>query len=109
MTKHNPYVVTAKVEEEESIKETREAFRAFTELLLFFIERFKDGVQIDDFLALYSDIVVNPEMKALMLTAFEGYQKIPAELKDIDVYESCTLLSDLIAFVPRIVGALKKS
>ena len=39
----------------------------------------------------------------------EKVQTHPAEVKDIDVYEACQLLSDQVAFIPRIVESLKKS
>jgi len=90
------------------IKETREMLQAFNELVIFFVGRFKDGVQFEDFTAFYSDIISNPETKDMMLLAFDRYDQIPAEIKDIDVYEACTLLSDQIAYIPRIVDALKK-
>ena len=91
------------------IKETREVIQAFNELVIFFLGRFKDGVQFEDFTAFYSDIISNPDMKDLMLRAFSNYDQIPAEVKDIDVYEACQLLSDQVAFIPRIVESLKKS
>jgi len=93
---------------EKGIKETREMLQAFNELVIFFVGRFKDGVQFEDFTAFYADIISNEEMKDMMLLAFDRYDQIPAEVKDIDVYEACTLLSDQIAYIPRIVDALKK-
>ena len=91
------------------IKETREVIQAFNELVIFFLGRFKDGVQFEDFTAFYSDIISNPDMKDLMLRAFSNYDQIQAAVKDIDVYEACQLLSDQVAFIPRIVESLKKS
>ena len=91
------------------IKETREVIHAFNELVIFLLGRFKDGIQFEDFTAFYAEIISDPDAKDLMLRAFTNYDLIPAEVKDIDVYEACTLLSDQIAYIPRIVDALKKS
>lgn len=91
------------------IEETREVIKAVNELLLFFIKRFKDGVQYDDFIAFYSEIIADQETKALMVAAFDGYKKIPSEVQDIDVAEACQLLYDQVAQIPRIVEALKKT
>jgi hypothetical protein len=91
------------------IKETKEIMIALNELLIFFLKRFKDGVQYSDFIAFYREIVADPEMKALITKAYEGYNKVPSEVIDIDVNEACELLFDQIAIIPKIVEALKKN
>jgi len=90
------------------IKETKELIAAVNELLIFFLKRFKDGVQYSDFIAFYKEIVSDPETKSLMIKAYEDYSKIPGEVKDIDVQEACELLLDQVSVIPKIVAALKK-
>jgi hypothetical protein len=91
------------------IKETTEALEALNEILLFFVDKFKDGVQIEDFIDFYSDVICDPKTRAVMMKAYEGYKKIPDEIKDIDVLEACALISTQINVVPKILEALRKT
>ena len=90
------------------IKETQEMLDALNEITIFLMRRFRDGVQFEDFTAFYAEIISDPDMKDLMLKAFDGYEQIPGEVDDIDVSEACALSCQQIGFIPRIIGSLKK-
>lgn len=74
------------------IKETKEALIALNEIGLFFALQFKDGVQASDFTALYDKIVTDHDFKLKLLAAYENYNQIPHEVKDIDVGEGLELV-----------------
>ena len=93
--------------EERGIKETKEMMKAINELAMFLIDRFKDGVQMADFVKFYSAMMMDSEMKAMVKKAYDGYEAIPAELKDIDLEEASELISEQISMVPKIIASLR--
>lgn len=93
--------------EEKGIEQTKEMIAAMNELAIFLISRFKDGVQMKDFLAMYTDLLMSSETKAIMKKAYDGYEQIPAEIKDIDLIEATELISEQISLVPMLIASLK--
>ena len=89
------------------IKETKEAFIGVNELSLFLIERLKDGVGIDDAIALFQALTTDEEFKAKLGAAVEGISLVPGELKDLDVSEGMELAVIAISYVPKYVEAFK--
>jgi hypothetical protein len=90
------------------IKETEEALLAVNILSIYLIKQFKDGVQISDFMDLYSKIMSDDDFKSKMMDAYQGVQNIPAELKDLDLQEIIKLTSLQLSFLPEIIDAIKK-
>lgn len=90
------------------IQETKEGLLAVLALALILTKQFKDGAQVTDASELYEKIFKNEEVKAKMLAAYEGYDKIPEEVKDIDYKEAIELLMVASPEVIKIVEALKE-
>ena len=90
------------------IKETKEAFVGVNELSIFLIQRLKDGVSVDDALALFAKLTGDEAFKKVMTDAFNGINQVPAELKAIDLQEGLELASLAISYVPKYVEAFKK-
>ena len=90
------------------IKETKEALIGINEFSLLLAKLFKDGAQFTDFAELFSELTSNEDLKAKMKAAWEDIQKIPAEIKDIDLAEGAELGIIQIGYVPKFIEALKK-
>jgi len=90
------------------IKETQEALKGAGVLLVFILERLKDGVNVDDAIAIFSKFQTDAEFKKVLSEAYDGASKIKGEIKDIDLVEGLALGKDVIDLVPQIIKALKK-
>lgn len=90
------------------IKETKEVMTAMNELSLYLISKFKDGFQVADVTSIVSDMIAGHELKELLSKAGENVKSVPAELKDMDVYESVELVMLQASYVPKIKDALSK-
>ncbi|MHA2122434.1 MAG: hypothetical protein ACW990_14625 [Promethearchaeota archaeon] len=103
MTEEKPEILEQKL----PINDVEDVIVAVNELAILMIKRFKDGVQFDDFVALYSSIMDDEKMKKIMFDAYNGYKNIPAQAKDIDVKEACSLAAIQLKYVPIIVETIK--
>lgn len=90
------------------IKETKEMLEGIHEITLFLITIFKDGVDFSDFGAIWDKITDDADFRAKVEAAYEGYKKIPEELKDLELDEGLELAMDQIKLVPRYVDVLRK-
>lgn len=88
------------------IKETKEALVGVNEVAVHVVKKFKDGVDVQDFISFYNDFVSDPEFKAKLEAAWNGYQAIPEEVKDLDIGEVVELGAVQLSYVPKFVGAL---
>lgn len=93
--------------EKHGINETKELLEALMEMSLVLIDLFKDGVQFKDSIELFQKISSDPVLKAQLVAAYEGYQKIPSEIKDLDAVEGVSLSTCLLAYIPKILERLK--
>lgn len=95
----------------EGIKELKEALLGVNELTLFIISRLQDGFQADDVLALFQKLISDedPELKLAVTKAIEGYDKMPAEVRDIDVGEGLELLDAQVALVNKYLAVFAAS
>lgn len=92
-------------EEKLGIKETKEGLVGVNEISIFLITRFRDGVQFADFTAFWDKLTKDEEFKKVLQDAYDKWQDIPKELRDLDLSEGLSLASLQIAFIPRIVEA----
>ena len=88
------------------IKETKEALVGVNEVALLLAKQLKDGAQFSDFISFYNDYVGNADFKAKLQAAWEGYNAIPDEVKDLDLGEVIELASVEITYVPKIIAEL---
>jgi hypothetical protein len=95
-------------ESKHGIKEFRELLKGVLSVSILMIQRFKDGVQFSDFTEFYSKLTSDEEFKAKMKKAYDGYQQVPNELKDIDAGECLEVACDILDELPAIVEAAKK-
>lgn len=90
------------------IQETKEVLIAANELTLVVIKHVKDGVAVSDIPAIVSEIIASDSFKLALVDAVKGVTNVPAEIKDIDLTEGMELGKVQLAYVPKILEALKK-
>lgn len=90
------------------IKETKEALIGVNEVSLCLAEKFKDGVQFTDFTEFYAKITTDEEFKNKLKAAYDNYQAIPEEIKDVDAGEACELLAVQLDYTPKIIEVFAK-
>lgn len=88
------------------IKETKELLVGANELGLFVVLRAKDGVDFSDGVAFYEKLMSDPDFKAKIVAAYEGYNAIPDEVKDLSVGEVAELAGVQITYLPKFIEAI---
>lgn len=89
-------------------KETREALKAMITVTSFIIERLKDGVGVDDAIALYSKLTADEVFKTKLKDGYEGLDKVREELKDLTTDEITTLGLEVAPEIVQLLLQLKK-
>ena len=90
------------------VKETSEAIIAANEITLLLISRFKDGVDVADFMAMWDKLKNDEDFKEKVQAGFDKYELIPAEASDIDAGEGLDLVSVQVGYVPKFMELFKK-
>jgi len=85
----------------------QEVLLAFMKLSVLMAESFKDGVQVADMPVLLAKMQ-EPQMKSLLLKAYEDIEKVPAEAKDIKLDEFIALFLVLLPEVKELIKAVSK-
>ncbi len=86
-------------------KETKEALQALIAVVGFLAERLKDGVGVDDAVAIFSKLTSDDVFMKKMKAGYEGIDKVGDELKALDT-AALTALGFEIA--PDIIDLLVK-
>lgn len=89
------------------IKETMEMLEGLNELSLFVIQKSKDGLQAKDGVELVEKLLLDADFKSKLSVAIEGINKVPAEIKDLDLNESFQLGKYEFEKIQEMVKALK--
>lgn len=84
-------------------KETKEAIIATVVLGKFVIDRLKDGVDLADVTAMVNALMVDGEFKTKVLAGIDGAEKIPAELKALDLKGAIGMAT----IIPEIITIMK--
>lgn len=93
----------------ESVKETKEMMVGFLKLAALLAVAFKDGVQATDILDVLKKIESDPVLKQALLDAYNGIDKVPAEVKDMSMVEGIELISAALPELAVLIAALKKA
>ena len=92
----------------ESVKETKEALVGMLKVAQMLAVVFKDGVQAQDFAVIMTKIMADEALKQAMVEAYNGVDKVGAEMKDLSLAEAFELLQAGMPEVLKLVEALKK-
>ena len=90
------------------IKELKEALVGVNELAIFIAMRLKDGIGLDDAMAIWSKLSSDEEFKQKMVAAYDGISQVPAEIKDLDLAEGIELAVLQAQMLPALIAAMKK-
>jgi len=90
------------------VKELREAVKGVLVVAVFLMKRFKDGVQFTDFTAFYTALKEDAEFKATLEAAYNGYNQVPDEVKDIDAGETLEVVGEVLEHVDAIIETVKE-
>lgn len=90
-------------------KELKEALVGANALTLYMVGALKDGLQLEDVTDLLDKWKNDEEFKKKLVDAAEGANKIPDEVKDMDVGEGIELAAVQVEFIDDYVEAVKKS
>lgn len=86
-------------EEKYGVQETKEAILALVVLGKFVADRLKDGVQMDDAMALGMKLMSDESFKSKVMAGIQGIEKVPEEIKDIhlaEVLELAKIIPDIL-------------
>lgn len=87
------------------VKETKEAVLALTVLGAFVASRLKDGVGVDDAMALGQKLMMDAEFKTKLADGVTGLEIIPKEMGELDMadgFELAKVLPEVIAEVQKV-------
>lgn len=88
--------------EKHGIKETKEALLAMFVLGKFIAERAKDGVDLNDAMALFTKLVADPDFKGKLDAGVKGYEQIGNELGDVSFAEGLELAGVLLEMLKEL-------
>lgn len=92
----------------EGTKETKEMLIGFLKLAALLAESFKDGVQAADALVVIQKIQSDEALKAALVEAYNGIDKIPAEMKDLSTAEAIELIAAALPEIAALVKVISK-
>ncbi len=93
-------------DKKKGIKETRELIMALLGpkgLAVLLTKTFKDGFQVSDLVTIMTTLSLDPTFR----DAIEGIQKLPEEVKDIDLAEGIELAEIALKAIPAIIQEAK--
>lgn len=90
------------------IKETTEVIEAITLIAAFLTKKLKDGLGLDDGMALFEKLQSDFQFQAALARASLGIREVPAEIADLDFEESITLSMLGVNFIKEIVMIMKE-
>jgi len=96
-------------EEKVGIKETQELLEVVGKLAVKIVELSGDGFQFKDAYDLAVFILRDPGFKDLVWEAVKGVNKIPAEIKDLDVEEAGVLITVTVQGILQALQARAKA
>lgn len=91
-----------------NIDETMEALDAVMMIVVLMIVRMKDGIGMDDAMAVWEKMKDDVEFKMAMEKGFDGIKKVPAEVADLNMIEMSRIAMKMLGYMPEIVAAMKK-
>lgn len=89
------------------IKETKEAIDGLFAIGQVAYQRFKDGVGVDDAIAIWDKIRNDDEFRDTVTKAYQGWEAIPGEIGDLDAAEAIELAVHVARKIPGLLSFFK--
>lgn len=93
--------------QEQGIKETKEVVTGAMKLGGILYAAFKDGVQATDFAVVFAKIQGDEAVRQALMEAYNDANKVPAEMKDLNVAEGIELGVHILREGAALVAVLK--
>lgn len=90
------------------VKEIKDVLNLTELIVIFLIERLKDGVDMEDATLLFSKLTMDAEFKKIMNEAYTSINEVGAEIKDLNWLEGMDLTMHVLKTVPKFIEAAKK-
>jgi hypothetical protein len=90
------------------VKEIKDELNVTELLVVFLIERLKDGVDMEDATTLFGKLTMDAEFKRVLNEAYVGISDIGAEVKDLNWMEGMDITMHVLKAVPKFIAAAKK-
>ena len=115
ITKAQGYTTTLVIEgddgginmEQVEVKETKEVLVGLLKITALLAKSFKDGIQAQDIAVVIAKIAEDEAIKKLLLEAYNGVDKVPAEIKDLSFKEGFELMTVAVPELIEIINSLK--
>lgn len=91
---------------EKDIKETKEVMVAFLKIAALLAVNFKDGVQAGDMVTIFQKIASDDVLKEALQNAYADIEKVPSEVKDLQVAEVIELLACALPELKDLIKAI---
>lgn len=88
----------------EGVKETKEVMIAFLKIAALLAVNFKDGVQAGDMVTIFQKIASDDVLKEALQSAYSDIEKVPSEVKDLQISEVIELL---VCALPEVQALIK--
>lgn len=85
------------------VKDTKELVEGLGSIIVIIVKQFKDGVQVEDIPAVLAALASDPDFQA----GVQGIKNIPAEIANLDFFESIEVGRSFLKILPKIITAIK--
>jgi len=89
------------------IKETSEVIKAILVVGVFMIERFRDGVDWSDAIAIGSKIAMDDQFRKVITDAIEGSDQLGIEIKDLKADELGVIIAEFLPEILKLLSEMK--
>lgn len=89
------------------MKETQELIKGLLAIAAILAVEFKDGVQAQDAVAVFTKIQANEALKAKLVEAYNGANLVTGELKDASTVDQIQLLMAILPEIRELMAAVQ--
>ena len=90
------------------MKETTEAVEAILSVIDMIFEKIGEKAEMEDGLEIIKELATNQEFKNKMQKAWDGRDRIPAEIKDMGIVDSASMVMLLFSGIKKIATTEEK-
>lgn len=90
----------------QDVKETKEVLVLFLKIAVLLAANFKDGIQAGDMVTIFQKIANDDVLKEALQTAYSDIEKVPSEIKDLQISEVLELLACALPELKDLIKAI---
>jgi hypothetical protein len=89
------------------IKNIQDCLIAGEKVSILLIKKFRDGIQLQDGIDIAGALLLDAEMREILMEAGKEIGEVPKEAKDLDLSEAVTLIKGAADSVERVIASTK--